>query len=87
MAQHIPTKALPHKAFRKIEEAVYGAFKPMHHLKTSMRYIFEGQQEGNDVYAVTRRIPEGIVHGTNKGHIEIHYNPKAGQVEHIFLVA
>ncbi len=88
MAQHIPTKAFNQKAFRVIEVGVESAFRKSRGLmKSSFVYEYIGDQEGLEVYLTTRNIPKGLVHGTDKGTIEVHYNKEKGRVEHIYLVA
>lgn len=56
-------------------------------MKSSMVYEYIGDQDGLEVYLTTRNIPKGIVHGTNKGTIEVHYNKEKRLIEHMYLVA
>lgn len=87
MAQHIPTSAFKQKAFRTIEHGVREAFKRTYGMKTSMRYAFVNEQDGAEVYLTMRSIPKGIVHGTDTGNIEVHYDPIKKEVREIYLVA
>lgn len=87
MAQHIPTRLLSQKAFRKIEEGVHSAFNRSRGLmKTSMRYQYHGVQEGMEVYSYARSVPSSMVHG-GIATIEIHWNPVLKKIEEIYLVA
>lgn len=88
MAQHIPTTAYKQKVFRTIENGIDYAFnKSRGDLKTSMVFQYLGIQEGNEVYAVNRKIPKGIVSGTEIGNFEVHFNPTTKKIIEIYLVA
>jgi len=95
MAQHITIKSFSQKAFKKIEEAIHNDFARSKGLmKTSMKYNFNGLQsslnaedENDEVYMANRRIPRGIVCGTQRGDFEVHYSREKGKVTNIYLVA
>ena len=67
-------------------------------MRTSLKYIFDPyltnwyRQEkaissDTEIYLTERYIGKGIVHGTNTGGFQIHYNPKKKRIEEIYLVA
>lgn len=95
MAQHVPIQSFTQKAFKKIGEAIHNDFVRSRGLmKTSMKYNYNGLQsslnaenEQDEVYMANRRIPKGIVHGSQRGDFEVHYNREKGKVTNIYLVA
>ena len=94
MAQHIETKHLPQKAFRKIEESFTKAFaRGLTFIRGSFRFKeidFDDrykESENDVVFTAVRTIPEGIVHGTNKGNFELHYDEVKHSLTKIYHVA
>lgn len=88
MAQHIPTRMFKQKAFRKIENGIDYAFnKSKGLMKTSLKYLFIGMQEGKYVYITYRNIPKGIVCGSEKALLEIHFDKQRKIISEIYLVA
>lgn len=87
MAQHIPIASFPHIGFRQIEQRTRAAFKRSYGMHTSSLYRYIDVQDGNEVYQIERTIPAGIVWGSNRGVIEIHFDPKTREVKHMYLVA
>jgi hypothetical protein len=88
MAQHYPTVNFKQKRFRVIENGIDYAFKKSRGLmKTSMSFQYIGEQEGNSVYLIRRKIPTGIIWGSEFGDFEVHYNSNNKQVVQIYLVA
>lgn len=88
MAQHYPVGTFTQKRFRVIENGIEYAFKKSRGLmKTSISFQYIGEQEGNEVYLVRRRIPAGIVHGTEIGDFEVHYSPRGRRIVQMYLVA
>lgn len=95
MAQHVPIQTFTQKAFKKIEEAIHNDFtRSKGYMKTSMKYIFNefqssvnAESTNDEVYIVNRRIPKGIVYGSQRGDFEVHYNREKGKVTNIYLVA
>lgn len=95
MAQHVPIQSFTQKAFKKIGEAIHNDFTRSRGLmKTSMKYNFDSlkssflaEDEQDEVYMANRRIPKGIVFGSQRGYFEVHYNREKGKVTNIYLVA
>lgn len=88
MAQHYPIESFKQKRFKVIANGIEYAFKKSRGLmNTSMSYEYTGEQEGNEVYLVRRKIPSGIVYGMDIGIFEVHYNRESRKVVVIYLVA
>lgn len=88
MAQHYPIESFKQKRFKVIANGIDYAFaKSRGLMKTSMSFQFIGEQEGNEVYLVKRRIPAGIVYGSEIGDFEVHYSPVSRKIVMIYLVA
>lgn len=94
MAQHIPTTAFKQKRFRAIEKGIINDFKGFG-VRGSLKYdTFDqrisdhnAEHELQEVYFCERSIPKGIVWGTNRGNLQIHFNKITRKVEQIYLVA
>ena len=88
MAQHININNLTGKRFEEIKQIINNDFnKSRGFLKTSFKYQYLETYDNCDIYQIKKKIPNGIVFGTNKGTFEIHYNIQNKQVTSIYLVA
>lgn len=88
MAQHYPIGTFKQKRFEVIKNGIEYAFtKSRGLMQTSMSFQYVGEQEGNEVYVVRRRIPAGIVAGSVFGDFEVHYSPKSRRIVEMYLVA
>lgn len=92
MAQHIPIQSFNHKRFKEIENSIRNAFK-RGGVKGSLRFNFDRKlsefyraNDKEEVYFTDRKIPKGIVYGSDWGSFEIHYNIETKELQ-IYLVA
>lgn len=88
MAQHIETKNFKQKKFREIEHGIEHAFKKSRgYMRTSMVYKFIEKRGEIEVYTVEKKIPKGIMWGSDRGYFEIHYDIWNNIIKNIYLVA